>query len=156
MKARLRDFIVTDENYIFAVVDYSNSQNGIRSILRYIPDENGDRVRSDVRFRKCDFDEAFAFMRNTHPDWVGDVHIIPEDHIRELLRPPDRIAELAESDKRVSYIVDVLRNAGIPLSMMGVTGSLLPGLQVGTSDIDFVVYGNEWFHARDTIEKSEG
>jgi predicted nucleotidyltransferase len=35
---------------------------------------------------------------------------------------------------------------------MGVTGSLLPGLQNETSDVDFVVYGKYWFTARDAIE----
>ncbi len=155
MKTRLRDFIVTNENYIFAVVDYFHPDDGIRSILRYVPDKNGDRFRSGTRFNKCDFDDAFVFMSDTHPEWVKDVHIVPEDNVREILHPSDRVTELAESDKRVFHIVDVLRNAGIPVSMMGVTGSLLPGLQMGTSDIDFVVYGNEWFHARDVIEKAK-
>jgi hypothetical protein len=153
MKLRVRDFIVTDENYIFAVVDYFHPRGGVRSVLRYIPGGNGGRVRSHMRFRKCDFDYAFSFMRNTHPEWVEDVHIVPEGSITEVLRPPDRLAELAESDERVSYIVDVLRKSGVPLSMMGVTGSLLPGLQERKSDIDFVVYGNEWFRARDAIEE---
>jgi predicted nucleotidyltransferase len=34
---------------------------------------------------------------------------------------------------------------------MGVTGSMLLGLQNENSDIDFVVYGPLWFRARDTI-----
>ncbi|MBP2029272.1 putative nucleotidyltransferase [Methanohalophilus levihalophilus] len=155
MKARLRDFLVTDENYIFAVVDYFHPREGIRSILRYVPDKNGDRIRSGARFRKCDFDVAFEFMRHAHPEWVEDVHIVPENRVREILHPPDRIAELAESDKRVFHIVDVLRKAGVPLSMMGVTGSMLPGLQDASSDIDFVVYGDEWFRAREAIEKAK-
>lgn len=155
MKARLRDFLVTDENYIFAVVDYFHPQGGIRSILRYVPDKAGGRVRSDIRFRKCDFDVAFDFMRNVHPEWVEDVHVVPQNRIMEILHPPERIAELVKSDKRVFHIVNVLRKSGIPLSMMGVTGSLLPGLQDENSDIDFVVYGNEWFRARDAIEKAK-
>ncbi|MDK2892774.1 DNA polymerase subunit beta [Methanohalophilus sp.] len=155
MKVRLRDFLITDENFIFAVVDYFHPQHGIRSILRYVPDKEGDRIRYDTRFRKCDFDVAFNFMHNVHPEWVDDVHIVPENHIREILHPPDRIAELAISDKRIFHIVDVLKRADIPLSMMGVTGSLLPGLQNDKSDIDFVVYGNAWFRARDAIEKAK-
>jgi predicted nucleotidyltransferase len=45
----------------------------------------------------------------------------------------------------------VLKSAGIPVDKMGVTGSMLPGLQIEGSDIDFVVYGRYWFLARDAI-----
>jgi len=33
-----------------------------------------------------------------------------------------------------------------------VTGSLLAGLEIASSDIDFIVYGNSWFTARDIIK----
>jgi len=42
---------------------------------------------------------------------------------------------------------------------MGVTGSMVAGLQNENSDIDFVVYGPAWFKARDAIaaaKKEEG
>jgi hypothetical protein len=155
LKPGLRDFLVTDENLIFAVVDYFHLKKGIRSILRYVPEALGERVRGGIRYRKYDFDDAFGFMRTAHPDWVDDVHIVPEDHIKEVLRPPDRIPELVESDGRISHIVTILKEAGISPSMMGVTGSLLPGLQGDQSDIDFVVYGKEWFRARDAIEEAK-
>jgi hypothetical protein len=38
---------------------------------------------------------------------------------------------------------------------MGITGSVLPGLQNEGSDIDFVVYGKEWFTARDAIKNAK-
>lgn len=155
LKARLRDFVVTDENYIFAVVDYFHPANGIRSVLRYVPDESGDRVRNGIRFRKYDFDDAFKFMRSIRPEWVEDVHVVPKDHVKEILHPPDRIPELVESDERISCIVNVLEKCGVSLPMMGVTGSLLAGLEVEKSDIDFVVYGVEWFKARDAIKEAK-
>jgi len=61
------------------------------------------------------------------------------------------IPELVNSDSRVRAIVKVLDMAGIPRTSMGVTGSMLAGLQNESSDIDFVVYGPLWFRARDAI-----
>ena len=34
---------------------------------------------------------------------------------------------------------------------MGCTGSLLCGLEIESSDIDFIVYGRDWFVARERL-----
>ena len=150
IKTRLRDFIITKDDWIFAVADYFHP-NGIRSTFRYVPHENGERELDGIRYKKYDFDVAFDFMRKNRPEWVEDVHVVPENEVKHLLHPNDCIPQLVETDHRVAAIVGVLKDAGIQLSRMGVTGSLLPGLQNETSDIDFVVYGNDWFTARDAI-----
>ncbi len=150
IKTRLRDFIITKDDWIFAVADYFHP-NGIRSTFRYVPHENGERELDGVRYKKYDFDVAFDFMRKNRPEWVEDVHVVPENEVKHLLHPTDCISQLVENNYRVAAIVGVLKDAGIQLSQMGVTGSLLPGLQNETSDIDFVVYGNDWFTARDAI-----
>ncbi|HJH31856.1 MAG TPA: DNA polymerase subunit beta [Methanosarcinaceae archaeon] len=150
IKTRLRDFIITKDDWIFAVADYFHP-DGIRSTFRYVPDENGERELGGIHYKKYDFDVAFEFMRKNRPEWVQDVHVVPENEIKHLLHPNDCIPYLVKTDHRVAVIVGTLQDAGIPLSRMGVTGSLLPGLQNETSDIDFVVYGNDWFTARNAI-----
>ncbi|AEH60198.1 conserved hypothetical protein [Methanosalsum zhilinae DSM 4017] len=157
VKTRIRDFIITKENWIFAVADYFHP-DGIRSVLRYVPDETGDRKLNKIRYRKYDFDDAFQFMRSNRPEWVEDVHIVPEDQVKQILTPPERIPFLVQNDERVKYIVNNLKSAGVPESCMGVTGSMLLGLQKSSSDIDFVVYGNAWFDARRALisAKSRG
>ena len=40
MKARIRDFIETEDGWIFAVADYAY-QDGFRCLLRYVPDPEG-------------------------------------------------------------------------------------------------------------------
>lgn len=154
IKTRLRDFLVTKDDWIFAVSDYFHP-HGIRSTMRYVPDENGERELNGKRYKKYDFDVAFDFMRKNRPEWVEDVHVVPVDHIKEVLPPTSAIERLYETDHRVKAVVDVLEKAGIPREMMGVTGSLLPGLQNEGSDIDFVVYGSQWFIARDAIAKAK-
>ncbi|AKB24314.1 DNA polymerase, beta-like region [Methanosarcina sp. MTP4] len=158
LKTRLRDFLLTKDNWLFAVVDYFH-KDGIRATLRYVPDETGDRELNGIRYKKLDFGPAFEFMREHKPEWVQDVHVVPEAEVKQLLRPSDRIPELVESDSRVAEIVKTLDKAGLARSSMGVTGSMVAGLQNESSDIDFVVYGPAWFKARDAIaaaKKGEG
>ncbi|WP_406660636.1 nucleotidyltransferase domain-containing protein [Methanolobus sp. ZRKC3] len=154
IKTRIRDFLVTKDDWIFAVADYFHP-HGIRSVLRYVPDENGERELNGKRYKKYDFDVAFDFMREKRPEWVEDVHVVPVDQVKKILQPNDAIEGLIESDSRVATVVKVLDAAGVPRDKMGVTGSLLPGLQNETSDIDFVVCGNSWFTARDAIKKAK-
>ncbi len=90
-------------------------------------------------------------MRKYKPEWVQDVHVVPESEVKQVLHPSDAIPRLVNSDSRVRAIVKTLDRAGIPRTSMGVTGSMLAGLQNENSDIDFVVYGPVWFRARDAI-----
>jgi len=50
MRARIRDFFVTFDNWIFAVADYHHA-SGVRSMLRYVPDLSGDRIANGVRYK---------------------------------------------------------------------------------------------------------
>ncbi len=152
LRTRLRDFIITKENWLFAVADYCHDK-GIRSILRYVPDPKGKRG-SDKKYRKLDFDEAFEFIKIARPEWVKDVHIVPWDSVKEILAPNERLPSILKKNSRVRAIVNTLKK-GIPLEKMGVTGSLLAGLENENSDIDFIVYGKAWFKARELIEKAK-
>lgn len=151
LRTRLRDFIITHDDWIFAVADYCH-EGGIRSILRYVPDPEGKRG-TDKKFRKLDFDDAFVFMKKERPEWVSDVHIIPWDSVKQILAPNERLPSLVKKNSKVRAIVNTLKD--IPLDKMGVTGSLLAGLENESSDIDFIVYGSSWFKARDIIARAK-
>lgn len=151
-RTRLRDFIVTNDDWIFAVADYCH-EGGIRSILRYVPDPQGTRGIKK-KFRKLDFDDAFVFMRKARPEWVSDVHIVPWDSVKEVLAPNERLPSIIRKNEKVRAIVKTLREH-VPLDKMGVTGSLLAGLEIDSSDIDFIVYGSSWFTARDIIKQEK-
>jgi uncharacterized protein len=43
----------------------------------------------------------------------------------------------------------------VPMQQMGITGSMLVGLQAPGSDIDFVVYGPSWWKARDILARAK-
>src|SRR5574344_2687086 len=103
LKTRLRDFLLTKDDWLFAVSDYFRT-DGIRATLRYVPDETGERELNGVRYKKYDFGPAFEFMKKNRPEWVRDVHVVPESEVEKVLRPSDIIPELINSDSRVRAI----------------------------------------------------
>jgi len=151
-KTRLRDFIITDEDWIFAVADYCHD-DGVRSILRYVPDPDGTRG-AYKKYRKFDFDDAFRFMKASRPEWVKDVHVVPWEHVKHILAPDRRLSIIMKEHTKVRDIVKTL-SRGVKQDKMGVTGSLLAGLQNETSDIDFIVHGSSWFTARDILAQAK-
>lgn len=151
LKVRLRDFIITRDDWIFSVVDYHPEDNkGIRCMLRYIPGKNGERVSREGRlYKKLDFEEAYAFLEKHRPEYVRDVHIVPYEDVKQILRADIGLHPVA--DLKVKKLISLFSNRGIPLEKMGITGSRLCGLAGERSDIDFIVYGNFWYKAREIL-----
>jgi len=150
-RTRLRDFIITRDDWIFAVADYCH-EGGIRSILRYVPDIEGKRGKHK-KYRKLDFDDAFEFMKSNREGWVSDVHIVPFGCVKHVLSPEKKLPHVARVNGKVKAITSALEE--IPPEKMGVTGSLLAGMENESSDIDFIVYGKSWFKARDIIAEAK-
>lgn len=154
MLARIRDFLQTRDGWIFAVADYLHPE-GIRCLLRYVPDPEGERTCGGIRYRKLDFDDSFEYLRKNRPEYLRDLHTVPEKDVVKFYRPEVELPAVAARDARVKRIVDLLEEGGIPMSQMGITGSMLMGLHGPTSDIDFVVYGPHWWKARDMLDQAK-
>lgn len=148
---RLRDFIRDKNGWYYAVAAYDNNSR-IGCVLRYIPDNTGDRVNSaGIRYRKVGFEEAYDLIAKTHPDWTDLVHRVPVSEISEVLKPDERIELIASSQPKVSKLVKALH---LPPCSFGVTGSLLCGLGSESSDIDGVVYGDAFRYAQQQLTRS--
>ncbi|HOT06569.1 MAG: hypothetical protein A4E45_02050 [Methanosaeta sp. PtaB.Bin039] len=154
MRARIRDFVRTNDDWIFAVADYVHP-DGLRCLLRYVPDPGGEREMEGQRFRKVDFEEAFTLLRKEKPSYVKDLHIVPAEDVKRIYRPHEELSRTAATDSRLAKIVGILEEGGIPREQMGITGSMLLGLHGHSSDIDFVVYGEHWWQARDIISQAK-
>ncbi len=154
MRARIRDFFETVDGWIFAVADYNHAE-GLRGMLRYVPDDSGEREANGRRYRKLDFDPSFEFLKKERPSYVRDLHTVPESDVRRLYQPSEGLQAVAEKDPRVKKIATILAKAGVPGREMGITGSMLIGLNGPSSDIDFVVYGPWWWKARDIINEAK-
>ncbi len=147
---RLRDFIKA-ENCFFSVVGYRNEQS-VKCFLRYVPDSRGDRELDGVRFRKVSHDEAVnSELAKKYLHW--GIFRVPYQAIQEVYKPEERL-DFAMSAPEVRKIVKFF--TGIPKDKMGVTGSRLIGLEGEESDVDFIVYGEWWFDAREKLRKGIG
>ena len=156
MRVRIRDFVVTKEKWIFAVVCYETEEEAsdVKCLLRYIPDAEGDRTRAGERFRKLDFASSYEFLRRHRPEYLrGVFQVVPKEAIEEVLRPSSVLPAVAARDERVRKIAEIFSEGGIPAEKMGITGSFLCGLQTAHSDIDFVIYGVENFKKTREIVK---
>jgi len=152
MRARIRDFVITKRDWIFSVVSYDLGGDDLKCLLRYVPDEKGERVSERGRYRKLDFYEGYEFLRKYRPEYVKDVHVVPKIDIKEILRPEVRLPVIAERDARAKTIY-VLLGRYIPKERIGITGSFLCGLNGEKSDLDFVIYGRENFNkAREVVK----
>jgi len=141
---RLRDFIEDTDGWLYAVSTYDNSERA-GCILRYVPNEAGERIASDGRrYRKVDFDEAYSLVAREKPVYLDVFHRIPLPDIRRVLKPEEEIEMISQRDARVTRLLSLF---SLPPGTVGCTGSFLCGLENDSSDIDLVVYGRHWFRA---------
>jgi len=148
---RIRDFVRDDDNWLYAVAAYDNSER-VGCLLRYIPDPSGDRIDSEgEHYRKVEFEEAFNLIKTKRPDWADLVQRIPLREITEILKPDERLVSIASSHSKVAKLVSELN---LPNGSFGVTGSLLCGLGTDSSDIDGVVYGDAFEYARLSLQRA--
>ena len=163
MMTRIRDFVITEDDWIFSVVCYDLGSAELRCLLRYVPDEKGERVSENgKRYRKLDFYSAYEFLRKYRPEYLKDVaphlQLVPKVEINEILKPDLELPVIAEraGNKTVRTIYEFLERY-IQKDRIGITGSFLCGLNAEESDIDLVIYGRENFNmAREVIKNASG
>lgn len=156
VRAREGDFIETIEGLIFDVKGLIHPPDRIISFLRYIPSHNGKRERGGVRYRKIyDLEKRWDFLRKHFPEYIySDNHFgrelqgIPVKNVRTHYDPKKKLNEFLRDsidDKVERDAVELARTlkeeAGIAISGIGISGSILVGLQEPDSDIDLIIYG---------------
>jgi uncharacterized protein len=147
---RLRDFISDTDGWLYAVSTYDNDES-VGCVLRYVPEENGERIHPSGRhYRKYDFEEAYALVSRKKPHYAGLLHRVPYNDVKAVLKPDLEIDRIASAHPRVKKLLDLL---SLPPGTIGCTGSLLCELENETSDIDMVVYGRHWFAAQALMQQ---
>jgi len=145
-----KDFIETAEGLVFAVVDSHPEQGKVLCFLRYVLEDGG--------WRKKATEEANLFLRQRHADYLHysprldtHLHAVETSRIVEHHQPRRRLRAILEDGGRdaveddVLLLAGLLTEQGVDLAQVGVTGSLLIGVQRDSSDIDLVCYGREGF-----------
>lgn len=146
---RLRDFIVTHEGMIFAVVSYAHPPQRYLAFLRYYPCEHGDRKGY---CKVASTEQSFNYLQEHFPEYIfshagARLQAVPSSRVEKVLTPRERLAEIVDRPRdsleaKTAELAEIF-STRVPASSLGITGSLLAGLHLPTSDIDFVIYGSE-------------
>ncbi len=148
--------VETRDGMIFTVKGVIHPPGGVIAYLRYVPDPTGDRERGGRRYRRVyAAGEREATLRAhgltysaLDPALGVPVETVPWSEVEVVHDPRERLARLritgADDPLTASAVrlCDLLAGAaGVPPAALGLTGSLLFGLQLASSDVDLVVYG---------------
>ena len=103
IKVRVRDFVVSTDGLFFASTDYIHPEGWAIAFLRYVPDPEGDREKDGIRYSKVGSDEAYAYLRENHPEYLFKSDVfnaelvgVPYEKIDRIIKPEERLAELRE------------------------------------------------------------
>ncbi|WP_409200414.1 DNA polymerase subunit beta [Methanobrevibacter sp. DSM 116169] len=158
-KVRTRDFIHTTDDLFFASTNYTHPEDRYISFLRYIPNPKGDREKNETRYSKVSSEEAYSYLRENYPEYLYfcentqiEMMGVPLTKVKQIIKPEERLKEIKKSydsgnnNEIIKKLIDIADffhfKAGIDYKNLGISGSILPGLQKKEiSDIDFVIYG---------------
>jgi predicted nucleotidyltransferase len=145
-----KDFIVAGGGLAFAVVDSALEDDRVLCFLRYVRQAQG--------WRKIATGTANALLSSAYPHYLhysvpkdAHLHAVPVTAITHHYRPRERLHNLLLQSapdavqQDLAALCGLFRQAGLPLTRFGVTGSLLIGAQHADSDIDLVVYERNCF-----------
>ena len=160
---RDRDFLRTPEGFLFCVVGSTHPPDRVMAYLKYVPRPGaGPWGRGGTRYYRVLKEYTMDALRETllflqdYPMYLTyfkafgtEMSAVPVDRIEEHYKPEERLREIANSmdvdvlEERALSLANLISDlAGVAMSKMGVTGSILLDIHVpGISDIDLVVYG---------------
>jgi predicted nucleotidyltransferase len=146
-----KDFIETAEGLIFAVVAQGTEQGKALCFLRYVKDGSG--------WNKVTTEPANAFLKQHHPDYLHyspildtHLHAVAINRVVKHHQPKQRLQQIIQTkqhdtiERDLFQLCSLLQEHGLDLTQIGITGSILVGVQKRSSDIDLVCYGRAVFH----------
>jgi len=152
-------YLETLEGWYFAVKGMEHPRDRRIAVLRYVPDpREGARIKGGIRYRRLyGIEEQEAWIRRSCPRYLSydpvfqtTLQSVPLDRVRTVYDPSHQFQMLtgaARLDPLAQDAVELLRvlqrESSVPLSALGITGSLLIGMHTERSDIDLCVFGEE-------------
>jgi len=176
---RDRDYLITPEGFIFAVIGNLHPADRVIGYLKYVPDEFGKWGRDRQRFRRVlqhynvpSVVDSMRFLASRAPRYLFESSVdsvtlpaVPRDAIVEHLRPEERLLQLQTTerhdeleDKALRLIGLISEEANVPAECFGVTGSILARIHdPAFSDIDLTVYGfHNALRVRNSLSEPSG
>lgn len=152
-------YLETTEGWYFAVKGMEHPPGRRMAVLRYAPDpERGERTRNGIRYRRLyGFSEQESWIRRLNPQYLAydpvfqtTLQSVPLERVRTVYDPRRQLQMLegaTGADPLARDAAEFMRvlqkEAGVPMSALGITGSLLIGMHAEHSDIDLCAFGEE-------------
>ena len=153
------DYIETKKNNLFFDVKGLVHPNDRKiCFLRFYPHPDGDRIKKGINFKKVyNINERYSFLRKNFPDYLFysknldlELQGVKNDDIKCIYNPRDCFQILKNEDNLTNIenyskkLCDFFINEGnIPENSIGITGSIMVGLNKEDSDIDIIIYGTK-------------
>ena len=150
--------LIKDENgIVFDVKGIVHPPQKVVAFPRYIPDLLGDRKSEEHAYRKIySLSERVEFLKMNFPDYLVHDPVydellceVPSKAIKNHFKPVEKLRRLREDKEvrgldRIALLLAKLlkEETGISWSSIGISGSLLVGIQTSSSDIDPIIYGS--------------
>ncbi len=167
------DFIESKSGHIFEIKGFHQPQDRTIAFIRYAPISKPSsleiNMRNKINNSNCSLEyykkiyplnEKFQYIKEKHPEYLFShpnyyfqLQAVLNSEIKEHFLP-NKFLQFLNNSKEIlpsgSILKDALdlchylsENSGVPYEYIGITGSLLVGLQNEESDIDLIVYGYE-------------
>ena len=146
-----KDFIETAEGLIFAVVEQGLEDGKALCFLRYVLEPSGWKKVATEPANQL-LQQQYSDYQHYSPILDAHLHAVAIDQIVKHYQPKRRLQQIMQSSRHDAVEWDLFRlcelfeQHGLDLAQIGVTGSVLVGVQNPDSDIDLICYGREIFH----------
>ena len=143
---------------IFDVKGLLHPPDRIIAYLRYVPDGRGGRERATIRYRKVyALDTRAKLLARKWPKYLyhdpflqRELQAVPINDVKHHYLPSKKLAHMRQTtklDRQEHLALDMAetlaREAKVPLSKIGVSGSILVSLHTTKSDIDLILQGSD-------------
>ncbi|MFX1358019.1 MAG: hypothetical protein ACFFA8_12145 [Promethearchaeota archaeon] len=151
------DYIETKENHLFFdVKGYHHPKDRKICYIRFYPDKTGDRIKDNLSYKKVyAFNERFSLLREKFPQYLFysnqfdlELQGVKFEDIKNIYHPRDCLKNLQiknslnSIEKKSKELCELFIDKGeIPKESIGISGSLMVGLNKIDSDIDIIIYG---------------
>jgi hypothetical protein len=161
-------YLETREGLFFAVKGIEHPPDRFIAVLRYAPDPAGNRRKGDVVYRRMyEFAEQEQWIRSACPHFMAydpvfqaTLQSVPRSSILRVYDPRLRLHEMVHAPRKpiekdaADFAGLIRKEAGVPWSAVGISGSLLIGLDIEHSDLDISVFGiPNCFKVYETLKK---
>ncbi len=158
MRAREGDLIKTKSSVVFDVKGLVHPADKIVAFPRFIPSPQGNRQGKDTTYGKVySLSDRFKYLQENHPALIvfdpvfGETMCeVPISDVAEHYKPEEKLWSLRTAkdlnvleSKALQLAESLKKEAKIPWSSIGISGSIMAGLTTEKSDIDPLVYGVE-------------